>query len=116
MARLTNPSSRLASDAVRMDVFLVDHTVRDPKLRHAYNARQHELRGTLAQALEARHAMTGVPLTYPAERLATAVLALSYGIAMDKLVDSEATPDELLGEILELLYEGLVHRAEAGAG
>jgi AcrR family transcriptional regulator len=88
---------------------------RDPKLRHAYNARQHDLRGSLARALESRHATTGVPLTYPAERLATAVLALAYGIAMNKLVDADATPDELLGEILDLLYEGLVHRAEANA-
>src|SRR5207237_3505797 len=85
---------------------------RYPKRCAAYNARQHELRGTRAHALEARHATTGVPLTYPAERLATAVLALAYGIAMNKLVDAEAIPDELLGEILDLLYEGLVHRAE----
>jgi AcrR family transcriptional regulator len=111
--------ARLIANQTPLVMLLFEHwaaAARDPKLRPAYNARQHELRGTLAQALEARHATTGVPLTYPAERLATAVLALSYGIAMDKLVDSEATPDELLGEILDLLYEGLVHRAEAGAG
>jgi hypothetical protein len=88
---------------------------RDPKLRRAFNARQRSLRDALAHALEARHATTGVPLTYPADRLATAVLALAYGTAMNKLVDPDATPDELPGEILDLLYDGLVQRAEANA-
>lgn len=86
--------------------------VRDPALREAFNRRQHNLHETLARALDARHATTGVPLTYPAERLATAVLALAYGIAMNELVDPGATPDALHGEILDLLYDGLVHRAQ----
>jgi len=42
---------------------------RDPELRAGYNERQSGLRAALARALEARHAATGVPLTYPAERL-----------------------------------------------
>ena len=117
-AAVSEGLARLIANQAPLVMLLFEYwaaAARDPKLRHAYNARQHELRGTLAQALEARHATTGVPLTYPAERLATAVLALAYGIAMNKLVDSDAAPDELLGEILDLLYEGLVHRAEASA-
>jgi AcrR family transcriptional regulator len=117
-AAVSEGLARLIANQAPLVMLLFEHwaaAARDPKLRHAYNARQHELRGTLAQALEARHDTTGVPLTYPAERLATAVLALAYGIAMNKLVDSDAASDELLGEILDLLYEGLVHRAEARA-
>ncbi len=84
---------------------------RDPKLRGSFNDRQSELRGAMAHALEARHATTGVPLTYPAERLATGILCLAAGIAMEALVEPAATPDELFGEILGLLYDGLAARA-----
>ena len=69
------------------------------------------LRETLARALQARHETTGVPLTYPPEQLATAILALGHGLAMSALVDPAAVPDELLGEVLQLIYEGLEARA-----
>ncbi len=84
--------------------------VRDPATRPAYVARQTLLRDALAAALEARHETTGVPLTYPAEQLATAVLALANGLAAEALVDPDAVPDELLGDMLALLYDGLAAR------
>ena len=83
---------------------------RDPKLREAFIRREHGLRDALAKALEARHDTVGVPLTYPAQRLATAILALGQGIAMTKLVDPEV-PDQLHGEILDILFDGLAARA-----
>jgi AcrR family transcriptional regulator len=88
---------------------------RDPKLRGGFIRRQSELRGAMARALEARHATTGVPLTYPAERLATGILCLGAGIVMEALVDPAATPDELFGEILGIIYDGLAARARGEA-
>ncbi len=85
--------------------------VREPELRAGYRHRQAILRDTLEQALQARHKATGVPLSYPAQGLATAILALSNGLAMEALVDPKAVPDELLGEVLQLLYDGLALRA-----
>jgi AcrR family transcriptional regulator len=117
-AAVSDGLARLISDQAPLVMLLFEHwaaAARDPKLRRAFNARQRNLRDTLAHALKARHSTTGVPLTYPPERLAAAVLALAYGSAMNKLVDPDATPDELPGEILDLLYDGLVHRAEADA-
>lgn len=87
--------------------------VRDRQLLKSYVERQRSLRQALALALEARHDTTGVPLTFPAVRLATAITALASGLAMDRIADPEAIPTELLGETLALIYEGLVHRAEA---
>lgn len=84
---------------------------RDPQLRDRYAQRQEMLRQALARALETRHENTGLPLTYPADRLATAILALGHGLAMTALVEPEAVPDDLLGDVLQLLYEGLEHRA-----
>ena len=88
--------------------------VRDSELRRAYVQRGQMLRDALARALEARHQTTGVRLTYPAGPLATAMLALGHGLAMNALVEPEAVPDELFGDILQLLYEGLESRAERG--
>jgi AcrR family transcriptional regulator len=86
--------------------------VRDPALGDAYVKRQRALRDRLAEALEARHRTTGVPLTFPAQRLATGIIALATGLAQERIADAEAVPDDLLGELLSLLYDGLVHRAE----
>ncbi|HEV3093428.1 MAG TPA: helix-turn-helix domain-containing protein [Solirubrobacteraceae bacterium] len=85
--------------------------VRDPELRRGYVDRQSELRRAMARTLQTRHATTGVPLTYPAARLATGILCLAAGIAMEALVEPAAAPDELFGEILGLIYDGLAARA-----
>jgi AcrR family transcriptional regulator len=105
---------RLVREQGDLIMLLFEHwalAVRDPKLRPAFNKRQKLLRKALAQALEARHATTGVALTYPAEQLATAILALANGLAMNALAEPDAVSDQLLGEILDLLYDGLAARA-----
>jgi AcrR family transcriptional regulator len=84
---------------------------RDPELGKRYAERQVSLREDIAAMLEVRHQTTGVPLAVPAGHLATVILALANGLAMDRLVDSSAAPDDLFGEALALLYDGLVHRA-----
>jgi AcrR family transcriptional regulator len=86
--------------------------VRDDEVRKRYVERQRALREHLARALEARHRTTGVPLTVPAEKLATAIIALATGLAQERIADPEAAPEELLGETLSLIYDGLVRRAE----
>ena len=86
--------------------------VRDDGLRDGYVERQRVLREHLAAALEARHHTTGVPLTFPAEKLATGIIALATGLTQERIADPEHVPDDLLGELLSLLYDGLVHRAE----
>jgi uncharacterized protein (TIGR02246 family) len=88
--------------------------VRQPQLLKRYVERQRSLTEALARALESRHETSGVPLTYPAGKLAAAIIALTNGLAMDRIADPEAVPSELLGETLALIYDGLVHRAEAG--
>jgi AcrR family transcriptional regulator len=113
-ASISQGLARLIAERAPLIMLLFEHwaaAVRDPALRDAFNERQQRLRTALAQALEARHATTGAPLTFPADRLATAVLALAHGIAMSKLIDPDGTSDELQGEILDLLYDGLIHRA-----
>jgi AcrR family transcriptional regulator len=108
--------ARLVRERADVLTLLFEHwavAVRGGAQRRRYNRRQAALRDVLARTLEARHAATGVPLTYPAERLATAVLALAHGLGMTALVEPGAVDDELLGEILDLLYDGLAARTGA---
>ena len=85
--------------------------VRESAVRRRYRRRQRELITTLAGALSARHDETGVPLTTPAERLATAFVALAQGLALEAAVDPDAVDASLYGEILSLVYDGLAARA-----
>ena len=86
--------------------------VRDDELRGRWVKRQRALRADLARALTARHGTTGVPLSVPADQLATAIIALADGLAMDRVAEPETVPPELFGEVLQLLYDGLVRRAQ----
>lgn len=86
--------------------------IRDESIRADYIHRQRALSDALARALTARHATLEVPLAYPAERLGTAIIALGVGLAMEALAEPNVVPDELLGDILGLIYDGLVYRAQ----
>ena len=86
--------------------------VRDERLRRRWVSRQRKLRKDLARALEARHETTGVRLSVEPERLATGIIALADGLAMDRVAEPQAVPPELFGEMLSLLYDGLARRAE----
>src|SRR3954447_13329430 len=89
--------------------------VRDDGVRERWVERQRGLRRDLAKALEARHETTGVPLTVDSHKLAAAIRAMADGLAMDWVAEPETINPGLLAEILELLYDGLVHRAERSA-
>ncbi|MEY2405218.1 MAG: hypothetical protein QOG39_134 [Acidimicrobiaceae bacterium] len=86
---------------------------RDEELAVRYRARQAALRDALADALQARHEHTGVPLTFDAHRLAQAFIALAQGLALESIVDPGAVDAALYGDILSLVYDGLVARAAA---
>lgn len=85
--------------------------MRDEKLKTRYLRRQEALRDSLAHALAARHARTGVPLAVSADALATAFVALAEGLSREALVDPDSVEEGLFGEILSLVYDGLVERA-----
>lgn len=84
---------------------------RDPVLQERYVARQRTFRDSVADAVAAYSQATEVPLAMPASQLATALVSLANGLAMERMVDPESVPDGLLGEILALIYDGLVLRS-----
>jgi AcrR family transcriptional regulator len=88
---------------------------RDPALGARYAERQRSLRELISRALVAHHEATCVALTHDPMELATAVHALANGLGMDRLIDPDAVPDSLFGDILQLLYDGLVLRSASAA-
>jgi len=88
---------------------------RDPELGARYAERQKMLRELISHALVAHHEATCVALTHDPLELATAVLALANGLGMDRIIDPDAVPETLFGEILQLIYDGLVLRSASAA-
>ncbi|HEU0024461.1 MAG TPA: helix-turn-helix domain-containing protein [Thermoleophilaceae bacterium] len=104
------------------DTILLDHeywalAARDPELRRRYAERQRRLREALGAALDARARRLGAPeFSLPSTAVAGAFLALMSGLARAGLIDPDATPPQLFGEMVATVYAGMVARAEAGDG
>jgi AcrR family transcriptional regulator len=107
------------------ELLLLEHeywsqAVRDPELRARYARRRNRLRSGLGRALKVRLEHLGAPAPgIPPQQMATVVMALSAGLAQERLIDPTAVPDQLLGQTIVLLYRGLVASAhdedDAGA-
>jgi AcrR family transcriptional regulator len=96
-------------DLVLLAVEYWSLAVRDPNLRKRYAERQRARRDALGRALQVRQEHKGTPdVGLPTEAAATAFLALASGLAMERLIDPEAVPDDLYGEIVGLVYQGAV--------
>jgi AcrR family transcriptional regulator len=86
--------------------------VRDPRLRERYVERNVTLREGLARVFEARvEALEGSPAV-DAQQLATAVIGLADGLSVEQLTEPEVVTEELFGEILSLILDGLAARAK----
>ena len=87
--------------------------IREPRLRARYLKRQAALREALAAGLDARAQQLGAPpFSTPTSDVATAYLALANSLAVERLIDPDTVSDNLLGDIVALVYQGLVTRAE----
>jgi len=101
-----------ASDVVRLFHEYSALAVRDPKVAARYAARNARIREELAESARMRHEASGVPLAIPPEHLATAMIALVDGLSMQQLTEPDAVPEELFGQILSLIDDGMTFRAK----
>ena len=84
------------------------YAVREPRLREGLCQRLAALRTANARLVSAGAADQGFELdTAIAERLGLVIGALGNGLALEKLVDPEAVPDELYGDMVVLIFEGM---------
>jgi AcrR family transcriptional regulator len=85
--------------------------IRDSRLAARYVKREAKLRAVLAKGLQARMKHLSAPPLAAPEQLATALLSLAFGLAQEKLIEPDAVPDDLLGEMFALIYAGHLARA-----
>lgn len=78
---------------------------RDPKLRPKFAERHGKLRAAVAEVLGERAAKLGVSLRLPADQLATLLIALTNGMAVELLADPDAVPEDLYGRALDILLQ-----------
>ena len=79
------------------------YAVRKPKVRRQFAKRMAQMRADVARALEQRAAAAGVPSPLPPEFVALLGLAIGRGIALEKLVDPDAVPDDAVAKLLASL-------------
>jgi hypothetical protein len=71
-----------------------------------------ELATGIAEGLE----MAGLDSSLDPADLALALKALSYGLALERLVSEDGVPADLLGRVIELIFRGIrAEREAAGA-
>ena len=89
------------------------HAARNPQFARRLEAVRDEALAELASALSDGLVGAGATVQSGAEDLARAVRALSYGLALDRLIDEDDASGNLIERILRLLFAGL--RAEGGS-
>jgi AcrR family transcriptional regulator len=87
--------------------------VRDADVRPKVAARFAQIRRLLSKLIEEGVREFELELALPAEQLAIAVDALADGIARQRLADPSAVPDELMGNVLSLLFAAATRPAGA---
>jgi AcrR family transcriptional regulator len=91
-------------------LLLVDfwnQAVRDPQAANKFAERHARLRTLIGRIVEGATHDQGLELTLPREQVATAVIALFNGFAIERLADPQAAPDELLAHAVAATLRGL---------
>ncbi|MGV1047156.1 MAG: TetR/AcrR family transcriptional regulator [Solirubrobacterales bacterium] len=78
-------------------------SIRDPEARERFVPQRRRLRRLISDAIRLRSEEIGLALPLPPEQLATVVLSLSNGLAIEYLLDPESVPRELFGDVLTAL-------------
>jgi AcrR family transcriptional regulator len=76
---------------------------RDPKLRPRFGERHAKLRAAVGEVVAERAAKLDYSLPLPAGDLATLLIALTNGMAVERLADPGAVPDDLYARALDIL-------------
>jgi AcrR family transcriptional regulator len=84
------------------------YAVREPRVRERFAQRFAAFRATMSRLVLEGAQQHSLPLTPElAERLGIVINALGNGLALEKLADPGAVPDELFGDMLVLIFQGM---------
>lgn len=82
---------------------LWQRAVRSPDTRETFRRRRRELHAAVTAAVSEHTGGAGIPGALPPDELATLLMALTNGLALERLSDPGAVPDDLLGRVLALV-------------
>ena len=105
-ARLGKEFARYVRAQRRWLILLIEfwaQAARDPKLRPKFAERHARLRAATVEVLAERAARLDAPLALPAEQLATVLIALTNGMAVEQLGDPGTAGEDLYGRALDVL-------------
>src|SRR5215211_1283372 len=92
-------------DAILLLIDFWGQAVRDPSAAERFAERHARLRAVIARLLEAA-AGGGTDPGVPPEHLATTLIALANGFAIELLADPDTVPDDLFGHAVGALIRG----------
>lgn len=90
------------------------YAARNPSFHARYFERYRQVRERFAGLVQQGADGAGVPLPMPADQFALALFAFGNGIALEKLNNPDV-PTTLFGDVVGLLYDGMVYRAGKSA-
>ncbi|HTP18952.1 MAG TPA: TetR/AcrR family transcriptional regulator [Solirubrobacteraceae bacterium] len=93
-------------DAFLLLIDFWGQAVRDPTAAERFAQRHARLRAVVGRLLDAAIPERDTRPTLPTDQLATVLIALGNGFAIDLLADPDAVPDDLFGHALGALVQG----------
>jgi AcrR family transcriptional regulator len=93
-------------DAFLLLIDFWGQAVRDPTAAERFAQRHARLRATVGRVLDAATPEHETEPRLPTDQLATTLIALGNGFAIDLLADPDAVPDDLFGHAIGALVQG----------
>lgn len=99
----------LAEDPERHRLFFefAAYAARNEDFREQLVARYRVLRERLAELLASRVARLGIDPIVPSDEVAAMAFAMANGVALERLLEPEAVPETMFGEMLAAFFSGL---------
>jgi AcrR family transcriptional regulator len=91
------------------------YAARNDEFREELVTRHRALRERIAELYSRRAGEVGLTPPIPFEQVSLMTFAMAHGIALEKLLEPEAVPDELFGTMLLVFFTGLRTLAEQSA-
>ena len=88
------------------------HAARDPDFAQRFEHVREQGLAELAAGVAAGLEHAGLESSLDPADLALALKALSYGLALERLVNEDAVPDGMLGRVMELIFRGATAERE----
>jgi AcrR family transcriptional regulator len=93
-------------EALLLLVDFWNQAVRDPEAARRFAERQARLRSLIGRIVEGVVRDLGSELSRPRDQVATALIALFNGFAIERLANPDAAPDELLAHAITAIVTG----------